>query len=76
MAKLLGGWFGHSLALLSDSVHSLGDAISSASILAALWWAERGIAIYGSDCAQPEAIEDLRNRTAKYRAKLAEQPGP
>jgi cation diffusion facilitator family transporter len=41
VAKLLGGWFGHSLALLSDSVHSLGDAISSASILAALCWAER-----------------------------------
>jgi cation diffusion facilitator family transporter len=41
LAKLLGGWFGHSLALLSDSVHSLGDALSSASILAALWWAEQ-----------------------------------
>jgi cation diffusion facilitator family transporter len=41
VAKLLGGWFGHSLALLSDSVHSLGDALSSASILVALWWAER-----------------------------------
>jgi cation diffusion facilitator family transporter len=41
IAKLLGGWFGHSLALLSDSVHSLGDALSSASILAALWWAQR-----------------------------------
>jgi cation diffusion facilitator family transporter len=41
IAKLIGGWFGHSLALLSDSVHSLGDALASASILAALWWAER-----------------------------------
>jgi cation diffusion facilitator family transporter len=41
LAKLLGGWFGHSLALLSDSVHSLGDALSSAGILVALWWAER-----------------------------------
>ena len=41
VAKLLGGWLGNSLALLSDSVHSFGDALSSASILAALWWAER-----------------------------------
>jgi cation diffusion facilitator family transporter len=41
VAKLIGGWLGHSLALLSDSVHSLGDALSSASILVALWWAER-----------------------------------
>lgn len=41
MAKLVGGWLGHSLALLSDSVHSLGDALASASILAALWWAQR-----------------------------------
>jgi cation diffusion facilitator family transporter len=40
IAKLLGGWFGHSLALLSDSVHSLGDALASASILGALWWSE------------------------------------
>ena len=39
----------------------------------ALWWAERGVAIYGNDCARPEAVEDLRNRTAKYRAKLIEQ---
>ncbi len=41
VAKLLGGWLGHSLALLSDSVHSLGDALSSGSILLALWWAEQ-----------------------------------
>jgi len=41
VAKLIGGWFGHSLALLSDSVHSLGDSLSCASIFAALWWAER-----------------------------------
>src|SRR5215469_11075559 len=37
----------------------------------ALWWAERGIAIYGNDCARPDAVEDLRTRAAKYRAKLA-----
>ena len=41
VAKLLGGWFGHSLALLSDSANSLGDAFSSVSILGALWWAEQ-----------------------------------
>ena len=41
LAKLVGGWTGHSLALLSDSVHSLGDAASAASILVALKWAER-----------------------------------
>jgi cation diffusion facilitator family transporter len=40
VGKLVGGWTGHSLALLSDSVHSLGDAASAASILLALKWAE------------------------------------
>lgn len=41
VAKLIGGWLGHSLALLSDSVHSLGDALSAAAILFALAVAER-----------------------------------
>lgn len=41
IAKFLGGWLGHSLALLSDSVHSLGDALSALSILMALRWAEQ-----------------------------------
>src|SRR5438132_13892758 len=41
IAKLLGGWLGHSLALLSDSVNSFGDALSAASILGALWWAQK-----------------------------------
>jgi hypothetical protein len=36
----------------------------------ALWWAERGLAIYGGDAARPEAAEDLRQRAASYRAKL------
>jgi hypothetical protein len=35
----------------------------------ALWWAERGIAIYGDEAAQPEAVSDLRKRAASYRAK-------
>jgi hypothetical protein len=42
----------------------------------ALWWTERGLSLYGNDCARPEAVADLRNRAAKYRAKLAEQPVP
>jgi hypothetical protein len=37
----------------------------------ALWWAERGIALYGDDAARPEAVEDLHKRTASYRAKAA-----
>jgi cation diffusion facilitator family transporter len=41
IAKLLGGWFGNSLALLSDSFHSFGDALSSGSILIALYWSQR-----------------------------------
>jgi tetratricopeptide (TPR) repeat protein len=36
----------------------------------ALRWAERGLAIYSSDCADPEDVEDLRKRAARYRAKL------
>jgi hypothetical protein len=42
----------------------------------ALWWAERGIAIYGADCARAEAVEDLQKRAASYRAKLSPQPRP
>ncbi|MHB1421820.1 MAG: cation diffusion facilitator family transporter [Gemmataceae bacterium] len=41
LAKLAGGLLGHSLALLSDSVHSLGDALAAASVAAALCWAQR-----------------------------------
>jgi len=37
----------------------------------ALWWAERGLAIYGDDCCRQEAVEDLRQRVTKYRAKVA-----
>ena len=36
----------------------------------ALWWAERGIAVYGSDAARPEAVEDLKQRAWTYRTKL------
>ena len=41
MAKLLGGLFGHSLALVSDAVHSLVDAAISAALLGALLVAQR-----------------------------------
>jgi cation diffusion facilitator family transporter len=41
LAKLAGGWFGNSLALLSDSVHSLGDALAAASVWGALLWAQQ-----------------------------------
>src|SRR5262245_40416078 len=41
VAKLAGGLWGHSLALLSDAVHSLGDALASALVWGALVWAQR-----------------------------------
>jgi hypothetical protein len=42
----------------------------------ALWWAERGIAIYGTDCARADAVEDLQKRAASYRVKMNPQPRP
>lgn len=39
--KLLGGLFGHSLALLSDAVHSLVDAMVSLALIGALVLAQR-----------------------------------
>jgi hypothetical protein len=42
----------------------------------ALWWAERGLALYAGDCARPEAVDDLQQRAASYRAKLHPQPRP
>ena len=41
LAKLAGGLLGHSIALISDAVHSLGDALAAAAILAALNFAQR-----------------------------------
>ena len=41
LAKLAGGWFGHSTALLADAVHSLGDALLSAVVWGALYWSQR-----------------------------------
>jgi cation diffusion facilitator family transporter len=41
LMKLVGGYFGHSLALRSDALHSLVDALISATLLGALSVAER-----------------------------------
>jgi len=35
------------------------------------WWAERGLELYSDHAARPEAAEDLRQRAAKYRARLS-----
>jgi tetratricopeptide (TPR) repeat protein len=37
----------------------------------ALRWAERGLALYSSNAARPEAVEDLRKRVSAYRVKVA-----
>jgi HIRAN domain-containing protein len=42
----------------------------------ALSWAVRGIAVYGDDCARPEAVEDLRKRADSFRARLQPRPRP
>lgn len=36
----------------------------------ALWWSERGIALYGDVAARAEAVDDLRMRAVGYRAKV------
>jgi cation diffusion facilitator family transporter len=41
LLKLLGGLLGHSVALLSDAVHSLGDALAASAVWGALLWAQR-----------------------------------
>jgi hypothetical protein len=40
----------------------------------ALWWVERGLVIYADDAARPETASDLRQRAARYRAKLGLSP--
>ncbi len=49
------------MAIRQQKAHDYGQA---------LWWAERGLAIYGNDAARPDAAEDLQRRAASYRAKL------
>jgi cation diffusion facilitator family transporter len=41
LAKLIGGWAGHSVALVADAVHSLGDALLSGAVWLVFHWAER-----------------------------------
>ena len=65
VAKLLGGWLGHSLALLSDSVNSFGDALSATSILGALWWAQQP-----ADREHPYGHTRIETITASYVALL------
>lgn len=36
----------------------------------ALRWAERGIAMYGTNAARSDALEDLRKRAAQYKSKI------
>jgi cation diffusion facilitator family transporter len=63
VAKVIGGLYGHSIALVSDSIHSLGDAVVSIVVLIALRWSQvpadkehpyghtRGEAVIGSNIA-------------------------
>lgn len=37
----------------------------------ALWWAERGLELYGDNAARPEAVDDLSKRAESYRKRLA-----
>ena len=41
IAKLAGGWLGHSIALTSDAIHSFGDALTAAAVWGSLLWAQR-----------------------------------
>jgi len=40
----------------------------------ALWWAERGIVLYGADAARQDAVDDLRKRADASRRKLEPSP--
>jgi cation diffusion facilitator family transporter len=39
--KLIGGLLGHSFALVSDAVNSLGDSLTSAVVITALWFSQK-----------------------------------
>jgi cation diffusion facilitator family transporter len=41
LIQFLGGYFGHSVALMSDAVHSFGDALTSGVVFAALFYAQQ-----------------------------------
>ncbi len=40
---------------------------------ACLWWAERGLALYGNAAAREDAVEDLLKRRSRARQKLESQ---
>jgi hypothetical protein len=42
----------------------------------AIWWAERGLGLYGQNPARPEAVDDLEKRVVAYRAKQSGGTGP
>ena len=42
----------------------------------AIWWAERGLALYGEQATRPESVDDLRKRLAAYQAKLTTPTKP
>jgi hypothetical protein len=39
-------------------------------------WAERGLAIYGTNAARQEAVDDLRKRLAHARVKMTASAKP
>jgi hypothetical protein len=41
---------------------------------AAIWWAQRGLDVYGTDALNGDVIADLTQRIAKYTAKLGPAP--
>ena len=43
---------------------------------AALWWAQRGLQVYGSDAVNSAVVDDLVRRADKYMVKLAPPPPP
>jgi hypothetical protein len=42
----------------------------------ALWWAERGLSLYGTNAARPEAVDDLEKRRAAYSSKVSKTTVP
>ena len=39
----------------------------------AIWWAKRGLSLYGQQAARPDAVDDLEKRVAGYETKLSQQ---
>ena len=39
----------------------------------ALWWAERGLELYGVEGARDDVVSDLRQRAVQYRVKLTKE---